>query len=362
MCTLSYQHQIGIMNYWPLFRVRSWKMICAVCLSIFYRHTKRHTNMCQSDGEDMVMSTTKTLITTMIITTTMFAMYSTISLLHQHESSFVIHVGYILNPATPPHNNLKTLTYLRQTLQNVVSKTGFVCISFDASYFSCLTIYLLIVPANCAKNDNHISKYLPSNIDRYLYIHTLDIFYQCISKYLYSFICILLVIWCYVSSYSRSLSQYELYCRCLPMMIYFIYLFYDIYPFDNAPVYIYIWYICDIHNAPIYIHGDIDKVPMRHFYLKMAPIYIIVGTTVKQTCSVGTSSLHICYVFIQSFINVSYGPQNTKNIFNTMLVFRSISWNFISRFVANNTKCLYIYHIYLQSISLITFYWWSATS
>ena len=55
--------------------------------------------------------------------------------------------------------------------------TGFICISFDASYFSCLTIYLLIVPANCAKNDNHISKYLPSNIDRYLYIHTLDIFY-----------------------------------------------------------------------------------------------------------------------------------------------------------------------------------------
>ena len=34
--TLSYyHHQIRSMNYYPLFRVRSWKMVSAVCLSIF---------------------------------------------------------------------------------------------------------------------------------------------------------------------------------------------------------------------------------------------------------------------------------------------------------------------------------------
>ena len=39
MCTSSYHHhQIGSMNHWPLFRVRSWNMVCAVCLTMLFWH------------------------------------------------------------------------------------------------------------------------------------------------------------------------------------------------------------------------------------------------------------------------------------------------------------------------------------
>ena len=37
MCTLSYYHnQIGNMTHLPIVKVRSWKMVCAVCLSVFF--------------------------------------------------------------------------------------------------------------------------------------------------------------------------------------------------------------------------------------------------------------------------------------------------------------------------------------
>ena len=46
ICILSYyHHQIGSMNYYPLFRVRSWNNVPAVCLSIFLQGTSVPRNV-----------------------------------------------------------------------------------------------------------------------------------------------------------------------------------------------------------------------------------------------------------------------------------------------------------------------------